>query len=57
MYLVCNRKIDGAIFSSKLVDDLACGFNMIAPFYHYLQKIQPQGQHFKHEENLELSEK
>jgi uncharacterized protein (TIGR02453 family) len=39
MYLVCNRKIDDALFSSNLVDDLACGFNMIAPFYHYLQKI------------------
>ena len=39
MYLVCNRKIDDTLFSSKLVDDLVLGFNMIAPFYHYLQKI------------------
>jgi len=39
MYLVCNRKIDDVLFSNKLVDDLACGFNMTAPFYHYLQKI------------------
>jgi uncharacterized protein (TIGR02453 family) len=39
MYLVCNRKIDDALFSSKLVDDLIAGFNMIAPFYHYLQSI------------------
>ena len=39
MYLVCNRKIDDALFSSKLVGDLKSGFNMIAPFYHYLQKI------------------
>jgi uncharacterized protein (TIGR02453 family) len=38
MYLVCNRKIDDALFSKKLIDDLACGFDMIAPFYHYLQK-------------------
>lgn len=39
MYLVCNRKTDDALFSSKLVNELATGFNMIAPFYHYLQKI------------------
>jgi uncharacterized protein (TIGR02453 family) len=39
MYLVCNRKIDDTLFSSKLVDDLISGFNMIAPVYHYLQKI------------------
>ena len=39
MYLVCNRKIDDVLFSNKLVDDLATGFNLIAPFYHYLQKI------------------
>lgn len=44
MYLVCNRKIDDALFSSKLVDDLIFGFNMIAPFYHYLQKITPGNQ-------------
>jgi uncharacterized protein (TIGR02453 family) len=40
MYLVCNRKIDDTLFSNKLVDDLICGFGLIAPFYHYLQKIQ-----------------
>jgi len=38
LYLVCNRKIDDALFSNKLVDDLSTGFNLIAPFYHYLQK-------------------
>jgi len=32
MYLVCNRKIDDTLFSSRLVDDLACGFNLIAPW-------------------------
>ena len=46
MYLVCNRKIDNALFSSKLVNDLASGFNMIAPFYHYLQKITTGSQNF-----------
>lgn len=39
MYLVCNRKIDDTLFSSKLVDDLIAGFNMIAPLYQYLQRI------------------
>jgi uncharacterized protein (TIGR02453 family) len=39
MYLVCNRKIDEVLFSSKLVDDLFYGFNLVAPFYQYLQKI------------------
>jgi len=46
MYLVCNRKIDDTLFSSRLVDDLASGFNLIAPLYHYLQKIKLQGQQF-----------
>jgi uncharacterized protein (TIGR02453 family) len=39
MYLVCNRKIDDTLFSSKLLDDLIYGFDLIAPLYHYLQKI------------------
>ena len=39
MYMVCNRKIDDTLFSSKLVDDLMYGFGLIAPFYRYLQKI------------------
>ncbi|MHC4648028.1 MAG: DUF2461 domain-containing protein [Planctomycetota bacterium] len=39
MYLVCNRKIDDILFSNKLVDDLIYGFGLIAPFYHYLQRI------------------
>jgi uncharacterized protein (TIGR02453 family) len=39
MYLVCNRKIDSTLFSSKLVDDLMDGFGLIAPFYRYLAKL------------------
>ena len=39
MYLVCNRKKDKILFSNKLADNLVYGFNLIAPFYHYLQKI------------------
>jgi uncharacterized protein (TIGR02453 family) len=38
MYLVCNRKIDDTLFSSKLVDDLISGFGLIAPFYNFLQR-------------------
>lgn len=44
MYLVCNRKIDDTLFSSELVDDLMRGFGLIAPFYHYLQRIRLEGQ-------------
>lgn len=44
MYLVCNRKIDDTLFSDKLVDDLVFGFNMIAPFYRYLEKIRNKAQ-------------
>jgi uncharacterized protein (DUF2461 family) len=40
MYLVCNRKIDNTLYSSKLTDDLIHGFTMIAPFYRYLQRIK-----------------
>jgi uncharacterized protein (TIGR02453 family) len=38
MYLVCNRKIDDTLFSSKLADDLMSGFGLIAPFYSFLQR-------------------
>ncbi|MFC1676446.1 DUF2461 domain-containing protein [Planctomycetota bacterium] len=40
VYLVCNRKIDDALFCDKLTDDLIKGFGLIGPFYHYLQKIK-----------------
>jgi len=46
MYLVCNRKIDDTLFSSKLLDDLIYGFGLIAPFYRYLQKIRIRAQKF-----------
>jgi uncharacterized protein (TIGR02453 family) len=35
-YLSCNRKIDRAIQSPQLVDDLMSGFAMTTPLYHYL---------------------
>lgn len=39
LYLVCNRKIDNRIFSREFIDDLVLGFDILAPFYHYLWKI------------------
>ncbi len=44
VYLVCNRKIDEVLFSSNLVDDLTHGFGLIAPFYHYLEKVRIKAQ-------------
>jgi uncharacterized protein (TIGR02453 family) len=44
MYLVCNRKIDKVLFSKKLVKDLASGFKMISPLYHYFQKTNIKDQ-------------
>jgi uncharacterized protein (TIGR02453 family) len=35
-YLTCNRKLDKAIQSPQLVDDLMTGFGMTIPLYHYL---------------------
>lgn len=34
--LSCSHKIDKAILSSKLVDDLIEGFDLTSPLYHYL---------------------
>lgn len=39
LYLVCNRQIDRDLFSGKLVDSLLSGFKMVAPFYHYLFRL------------------
>ncbi|MBI5638141.1 MAG: DUF2461 domain-containing protein [Nitrospinae bacterium] len=39
LYLVCNRKMEGSIFSRKLVADLKGGFSLLGPFYHYLRKV------------------
>ena len=35
-YLCCNRKLDKAIRSEQLVDDLMTGFGTTAPLYHFL---------------------
>ncbi len=36
MYLVCNRKIDNALFSKQIADDLISGFGSLAEFYQFL---------------------
>ncbi len=44
-FLTCNRKIDQAILSPRLVEDLMKGFGMSAPLYRYmLATIQQAGQ-------------
>ncbi len=40
LYLVCNRQIDGQLFSGELVENLLSGFDTVAPFYHYLLKLK-----------------
>ncbi|MHC4644984.1 MAG: DUF2461 family protein [Planctomycetota bacterium] len=44
VYMVCNRKTDDVLFSSEPVDDLRHGFGLIAPFYHYLEKVPIKAQ-------------
>jgi len=39
-YLSCNRKIDEALFSPKLVNELTVGFLMLKPLYWYLMKLK-----------------
>ncbi len=39
-YLVCNKKIDNALFSKKLEDDLISGFSSLANFYRFLLKVK-----------------
>lgn len=36
LYLVCNRRDDDRLLSSRLLDDLIEGFALVAPLYHYL---------------------
>ncbi len=38
-YLVCNRKIDKTLFSSKLAGDLRKGFTLLAPLYFFSWKV------------------
>lgn len=40
LYLMCTRKIEKRLFSSKLVDDLKVDFKLAAPLYHFLHKAK-----------------
>lgn len=40
LYLVCNRLPDGRLFTRGLLDDLATGFERLAPLYHLLWQVQ-----------------
>lgn len=39
LYLVSNHQIEGNRVDKKLLSDLQSGFDMLAPFYHYLCKV------------------
>ncbi|ACM20569.1 protein of unknown function DUF2461 [Geotalea daltonii FRC-32] len=39
VYLVSNHQIDGNFIDKKLIKELQYGFEMLAPFYHYLCKV------------------
>lgn len=40
LYLVCNRQIDGRLFSRGVLDELTSGFGRLAPFYHWLWRLK-----------------
>ena len=39
IYLVCNREIDGLLFSPKLAEEMATGFEMLGDLYHAFRKL------------------
>ena len=39
LYLVSTQQIEGDRLDQKLMSDLMHGFEMLAPFYHYLRKV------------------
>lgn len=39
LYLVSNHQIDGNCIDKNLIKELQYGFEMLAPFYHYLCKV------------------
>ena len=41
-YLVSNKQIEGSNINENLISDLVYGFEIMAPFYHYLCKIAVQ---------------
>jgi len=42
LYFICTRKIDSRLFNIQLVDDLAAGFKLLAPFYYFLRDMNQQ---------------
>ena len=40
LYLVCNREADQRLFGRSLLTDLMDGFELLAPFYHYLWQVK-----------------
>jgi uncharacterized protein (TIGR02453 family) len=39
VYLICNRTVDGRLFSHKIADDLQGGFEMLKPVYELLWRV------------------
>jgi uncharacterized protein (TIGR02453 family) len=40
IYLSCNREIDELLFSPKLADEIAAGFDMLGGLYHAFRKLR-----------------
>jgi uncharacterized protein (TIGR02453 family) len=40
LYLVCNRLPDGRLFTRGILEDMAAGFERLAPLYHLLWQVQ-----------------
>ena len=43
IYLVCNREVDGRLFSQDICDDLAAGFRQLQPLYELFWQLVQQG--------------
>lgn len=39
VYLVCNREVDGQLFSADLCDELAKGFQQLQPLYELFWRV------------------
>jgi len=43
IYFTCNRKIDERLFSTELVKDIADGFSLLEPVYHFFIDLRAGG--------------
>jgi len=43
IYLVCNREVDGRLFTQDIRDDLAAGFRQLQPLYELFWQMVQQG--------------